>query len=220
VTVSPHPATTLLHVNLHFGDFVLLSILLSILYFITLVESWQSPEGSKDFGSAKADRRKTASWAFFGILFTLCAGVVAESGLVENKLELLLVPTLFLGRWAYIHYVSSEVLDFDVVLREIELLYLRAIREALVKAGSKGATIEELHDLVGKRLGAMAFQRSGKALLKSVAHLGLPAALLNGAKNSLFTKEKIQELLSQLIQANEVVQTNDRFYYKLLNAPW
>ena len=105
-----------------------------------------------------------------------------------------------------------------MVLGEIERLYLRTLREVLLEAGPRGATLEQLHRSVGTRLGAMTFQSTGKVLLNSVKRLGLPTTLLEGAGNVLFTKEKIQELLIQLIHANEVGQEKDRYYSKLLKA--
>jgi hypothetical protein len=206
--------TGLLHINVHFGDFVLLAILLSILYLITLMELWLSSEAKDDFGGSGDDRRNAASWAFFGIFFTLCGGVAVESSLVDDKLVLLAIPTLFLARWAYIHYVSSDVLDVALVLREIEIIYLQALREALLKVGPVGATITHLHSITSTHLGISTSRSSLKVVLPVIMRLGLPKPLIKGAQELFFTESKVEELLNKLIQSNEVGQRDGHYFLR------
>src|SRR5437867_2796217 len=115
-------------VDLTFGDFTLLAILLILMHGLTAAESWAT---GKVAGTKRLDRRAASTFSFLGILATLVAGIFAGRPGSTADMPFLLVPLLFIGYWAYYHAKTASNLDFTLLTKELDERYRNAVLKSI-----------------------------------------------------------------------------------------
>jgi hypothetical protein len=137
-------------INLHFIDYLVFAILLTLLYGITSFEYYSGMNQKSLTNQKSIDLRKAATWTFFGILLTVIGGIVAELNLSQWAGYCpLLVPFSFLFIWAGFHRRASSIIDMRLFETDVNELYKTKIRELLEKNDNQNMNVKDLYDTMG-----------------------------------------------------------------------
>lgn len=193
--------------KLAFIDFALVSVILAIMYSITVFETLVSASNHGATGVALAETKRAATWAFTGILVTLTAGVFAAAVGGRRGSAALVVPFFFMARWAYFHWTMSKLLDVKVVLEHFDQTYRTSILEAL-REGKGGLTVDQIHERATNTSTYSQMLALGAPLIKSV----LPVPVGDIQTVLLPTRKKTEDVLRQLDLEKFVRQDGDLYF--------
>jgi hypothetical protein len=178
-------------IDLSFGDFMLLAILLALMYGLTGLElAVTLPR--RDFGTQEFDRRQAAGWAFAGILLTIVAGLVAAAELGPAEPFLLFLPLFFMARWAYYHGASASLANVQVVRQGLEDQYREAV---LASLSEESQTSAEVFGAAVTKIGALTMLERASVLTRGI--VPVPAKAL--VEDLLFTPQKVESILASLV---------------------
>lgn len=188
--------------RLAFTDFVLLAIMLTIMYGITVFEAVSTSGGWEGAGVSLDLRKRAATWAFAGVVFTLMAGVAAGTEEESHRSSVYLgVPLVFVGHWAYFHWKSSKLIDVQVILKHFDDAYKKAVLETLER-NPQGLSIEQIRQLALQSDVYFRILRLSRPLVKSAATIPIAKML----DELLPTEDKTEAILRSLIKAAVVQQ--------------
>lgn len=196
--------------DLTFGDFALLSILLMLMYAVSMLGALLGPSAA---GIPLQNRKAAVTWSFAGVIATVGAGVLADS--VSSDLPLLGIPLFFILMWAYSHFLSNKLIDVQILVRQVDKAYEETIVEILpTDAGAGLLAVEVLQRAVTTNVYFSYLSRGG-ALAKSVAPLAVGELVTERLLPSL---ERTEALLAELEKSKMIKQVNGR-YIRLAPPP-
>ena len=202
-------------VQFPFTDFCILALLLGVLYSVSAFEAWLSPSGQNAAGISKMHRKAAATYAFFGILVTLLAGVVVAADTQTGDIVYLSAPLFFVVHWAMFHYRSSDLIDPRIVQDQITQNYREAVIQVLAERASTSLSVEEVRGLALESSLYVGLLEKGQPLFKSVA----PVPVRDLIASLIPTQDKTRELLQSLEQEGRICVGEDGKYVMRRAAP-
>lgn len=200
-------------IQVPFTDFCILALLLGVMYSVSAFEAWLTPKGKraiKNSESSKMNRIWAASYAFFGILLTLAAGVVSEANTGEADILFLIVPLFFIGHWALFHLRSSDLIDPEIVRDLLAQDYRDAVIHVFATRAQESFSADEVRTLALESSFYVNLLLNSRSLYKSVVPMPMREAI-----NSLIpTPEKTYELLNSL-ESDGLIQSDGKGKFKI-----
>jgi hypothetical protein len=178
--------------DLAFGDYVLCSILLALLYGFAAFETALRPLETRDELIA---RESAVTWAFWGILMTLLAGVAA-SVLRGSSFEIVLplAPLFFVGRWAAFYRESSRLIKSERIQEYLDQHYSSQLLEVL-RAADGSLTHLEIYSRMRQRID---YAQLAEVVASPLSRALLPKSLSEVVAQWLLTEPKVAALLNGL----------------------
>jgi len=192
-------------IELPFTDFCVLALLLALLYGITAVEAWISPKGQAATGISMLNRKTAASFAFFGVLATLVAGVLSAADNRGIDFLYLGVPLAFLAHWAWFHYLASDLVDPQVLQDILAKSYEDAVVQVIAERSHAALSVEEVRALaLESSLYARLLVR-GHPLLKGAA----PVPVVEIITRLIPSVDMTRTLVDSLAEQGRIVKLSD-----------
>ena len=182
-------------IQIPFTDFCILALILVLMYSVSAFESWLSPSGQSAAGNAKIHRKLSATWAFFGVLGTLAAGLAASANSEGLDIIYLSIPLFSISSWAMFHYrSSSDLIDPQVISDQIDRSYQDAVILVIAQQTPNPLTVEQIRALALESSLYVGLLAKGKTVFKAMA----PIAVHDIIEGLIPTVEKTHKLLQEL----------------------
>lgn len=197
-------------INLDFGDFLLLVIILLLLHIISVIELLALTKKENRDIVFTANLKVSTTLTFLGILLTFFCGLAAHisnNGVLDSSL--LIVPTVFIILWILTQYRYSKTINLENIHERLKELMKYEIVE--YAQNNSPFTLKDLEDHNQSILFAHKIIRNLPLFFPKVSLrvFGIEKLI----RSLYFTKNDILEILNSLCKSGDLIESNKGYSY-------